>query len=340
MTQEWDLPADRDEQAALWCLELAEGELSPALREKLDAWLAKPDNHDAFQRAAAVWDMTEAIASMPEVLHMRSGAIDRYREATLRRWKKPPRIRWWVAGILAPLGAAAAGMAFWLAGPESKVFDTGIGETQVAMLDDGSRLSLDGDSSVQATFGDQRRALVLEKGRARFDVAHNPLRPFTVSVGDKLVVATGTSFSVEKLGAQVHVVLYQGRVAILRNVAEGAEGTAKLDLQRSDEEFLSPGQELTMPARGNGAQQISSIETGASWGKGQVSFDDIALPLAVERMNRYSKEPLVIADEAAGTVRVTGVFETSDNRGFLDALRQLNGVRAKWVDGKVQLTKP
>ena len=337
MNPDRDAHPNRDEQAALWCLELADGELSPVRRDELDAWMAEAANHDAFQRAAAVWDVTEAIASTPEVLHMRADAIDGYREATARRWNKPRKVRWWVAGILAPLGAAAAGLAFWLAGPQSRVFDTGIGETQVAMLNDGSRLSLDGDSNVQTTFDDRRRSLVLARGRARFDVAHNPLRPFTVSVGDKLVVATGTSFSVEKLGSQVHVVLYEGRVAILRNAAEG---TAKPASRRADEEILNPGQELTMPVSGNGAQRISPISADAAWGRGQVSFDDVALPLAVERMNRYSKEPLVIADEEAGKVRVTGVFDTSDDRGFLDALRQLNGVWAKRVDGTVQLTKP
>ena len=337
MNPEQDLLADRDEQAALWCLELADGDLAFSRRQELDTWLTDPVNHDAFQRAAEVWDVTEAIASMPEVLHMRADAIEGYREATARRWKNPRKARWWAAALLVPLGAAAAGLAFWFAGPERAVFHTGVGETQVAMLDDGSRLLLDGDSSVQTTFDERRRAIVLARGRARFDVAHNPLRPFTVLVGDKLVVATGTSFSVEKLGSLVRVALYQGRVAILRNASAGTSQPAS---QGSGEEFLNPGQELIMPASGNGPQQIIPVEAEAAWGQGQVSFDDITLPMAVERMNRYSREPLVVADEEAGKVHVTGVYDTSDNKGFLEALRQLNGVQAKRVNGKVELTKP
>ena len=330
---------DRDEEAAAWCLELADGDLPPERRIELDLWMQDPENHEAFQRAAEVWDITEAIGSTPEVVRMRAQALEAYRVASAARWSMPTRgnLRRGLWGLAAATAAVAAMfLVVWL-NPASEAYRTGIGKTQVAVLEDGSRLSLDADTEVKASFDSRRRSLVLNKGRAKFDVAHNPLRPFSVSVGDKVVVATGTSFSVEKLGAEVHVVLFEGHVAILdgngRAIRSGRQ-------QRSIDELLQPGSELTLPAVGDGAARVGQVDLSTSWRQGQVSFDDEPLPLAVERMNRYLSEPLEVADAGAASVRVTGVFEDNDPAGFVDALRQLSGVRAQRQGGRILLTRP
>ncbi|HKY80683.1 MAG TPA: FecR domain-containing protein [Sphingobium sp.] len=328
---------DRNEEAALWCLELSEGNLPPERRLELDRWMKDPENHEAFQRAAEVWDVTEAIAGTPEVVRMRSEGLERYRAASARRWKKPQSFGWRRWGMLASALAAALVMAVWLALPAMKAYQTGIGETRVAMLQDGSRLSLDADTQVNVSFDSKRRMLVLDRGRAKFDVAHNPLKPFTVVVGDKMVVATGTSFSVEKVGGEAHIVLYEGRVAVLdkdgQSITGSRQGTAM-------DELLKPGSELVLPAQGPGAASVDPVDLKTSWREGQLSFEDEPLSLAVERMNRYLSRPLVVADAEAARVKVTGLFDDRDSRGFLEAMRQLNGVQAEQRDGKVLLTRP
>ena len=328
---------DRDEEAALWCLEMAEGSLSPERRLDLDRWMTDPKNREAFQRAAEIWDVTEAVANTPEVLRMRSEGLDRYRDASARRWKKPPSFGWRQWAIAGGAIAAALVLAIWLAPPQMKAYQTGVGETRVAMLEDGSRLSLDADTQVSVSFDSKRRRLVLDRGRAKFDVAHNPLQPFSVAVGDKLVVATGTSFSVEKVGGEAHVVLYEGHVAVLDK--DGRAFTASRQRTAVDE-LLEPGSELVLPAEGSGTASVGQVDLKTSWRQGQLSFEDEPLPLAVERMNRYLARPMVVADPGAAKVRVTGLFDDSDPRGFLEAMRQLNGVQAEQRDGKVLLTKP
>ncbi|WP_333605280.1 FecR family protein [Novosphingobium sp.] len=330
---------DRDEEAAAWCLELADGELPAERRVELDLWIQDPENYQSFQRAAEVWDITEAIGSTPEVVRMRAQALEAYRVASAARWRKQGNGRWgrgfWT--FAAAAAVAAVFLVVWLMNPAADAYRTGIGKTQVALLEDGSRLSLDADTEVKASFDSRRRSLVLNKGRAKFDVVHNPLRPFSVSVGDKVVVATGTSFSVEKLGGEVHVILFEGHVAILdgdgRAVGSGRQ-------QRPIDDMLKPGSELTLPAVGRGAAHVGQVDLSTSWRQGQVSFDDEPLPLAVERMNRYLPEPLEVADTGAASVRVTGVFEDNDPAGFIDALRQLSGVRAQRQGGRILLSKP
>ncbi|WP_163071616.1 FecR domain-containing protein, partial [Acinetobacter baumannii] len=63
----------------------------------------------------------------------------------------------------------------------------------------------------------ERRALRLLAGRARFEVAKDPRRPFAVTAGDRMVVATGTAFSIELFRAEMRVVLYQGSVSVLED---------------------------------------------------------------------------------------------------------------------------
>ncbi|MEG3176669.1 FecR domain-containing protein [Sphingomonas sp. RB3P16] len=333
---------DRDEEAALWCLDLSEGRLPSERQLAFDRWRSDPENYAAFQVAAATWDTVEAVAGAPEIVHLRAGALDSYRRANLRRWQRlrPSRPLFW--GAVASLAAAILLMIGWSAMPAGRVFRTTIGERQVAMLEDGSRLSLDAASEVDATFDKQRRTLALVKGRAKFDVAHNPLRPFSVAVGNTLVVATGTSFSVERVGTETRVILFQGHVAILdtSGTAIPAPDGGAIDRQ------LIPGREVTIPdaAAPNAAvtdvasiRDISQDDTLA-WLGGQLSFDDEPLPRAVERMNRYQRDPLVVGNAKAAGVRVNGVFDATDPAAFLDGLRQVSGVRTERKGGKVFLT--
>jgi transmembrane sensor len=49
-------------------------------------------------------------------------------------------------------------------------------------------------------------------------------------------------------------------------------------------------------------------------------FDDEPLATAVERVNRYSAQPLVLADSQIGKLRISGVFHTNNVPGFVDTL--------------------
>src|SRR3546814_6222189 len=85
-------------------------------------------------------------------------------------------------------------------------------------------VSLDAATKVNVRMKEAGRQVELLAGRAKFDVAKDPQRPFTVAAGDKLVVAVGTSFSVELIDGQVRVILYEGQVEVRdRNSAVKAD---------------------------------------------------------------------------------------------------------------------
>jgi transmembrane sensor len=81
---------------------------------------------------------------------------------------------------------------------------------------DGSVVSpLDDRAVVRTREATPRRAVVaLERGGARFDVAHDPTRVFRVEIDDVAVEVLGTRFLVERVDARVRVSVVEGRVRV------------------------------------------------------------------------------------------------------------------------------
>ncbi len=329
-----DNQPDRHEEAALWCISLAEGELPPGEREAFDRWMQDDRNAAAFQAVVRTWETADSAAHLPEAIGMRSAALESYRTVHRRRWARRPATRfggarsWWAGGIAAALLLAVA--TPFMLGDSARPYRTEVGERRVALLDDRSRLSLDADSLVEVDMTDKQRELTLVRGRARFDVAKDPLRPFTVVVGDKMVVATGTSFSVEMIGKELRVLLYHGRVSVLDR---GDPAHARKELQ------MEPGQEMIAPIGARAKPTLVSFdpERSASWETGQLSFGDEPLALAAARMNRYSDRKLVLGDAKVAGVRVNGVFTAGDTAAFVEGVTRMNPVRAEYAAGQITL---
>ena len=139
------MPAAGDEAietAALWCIALSEGALSESEWAEFEAWLARPGHADLFQKATAVWQNSGAVADWPQVIALRTKALTQFRKANQRRWLPAPSRLTSISGLAAALLLAITLALFWHLDRPSE-YETGIGERQVAVLDDGSRVSLD-----------------------------------------------------------------------------------------------------------------------------------------------------------------------------------------------------
>lgn len=310
-----DSPPDTDprlDAAGRWCLRLAEGALGPEEQARFQAWLdADPENLRAFEDAVGVWRAVGETSLTPEVLGMRRDALHGFEAAKRERWGGAPgrRPARWIpaaaaAALLLVVGGAVA--ARLMLAPAD--YRTGVGERRVLVLRDGSKISLDAATEVKVRYTGHARRLWLERGRAKFDVAKDAARPFTVAAADKVVRATGTEFTVELLRGEVQVVLYEGHVAVLETgegakpeplrlagaAASGAKGPA---VPVEADEVLTPGRELTAPVKAATAE-VSPIDPvrSAAWEGGQLFFDHEPLATAVERMNRYSREKLGVGD--------------------------------------------
>jgi transmembrane sensor len=313
----------RLEAAGAWCLRLAKGALAPDDQARFQAWLEQdPENRHAFEDAVGVWGAVGEISLSPELLAMRRDALHGFEAANRVRWEKPRRelATIWryaatAAAVLVLVGVAGT-IGLSIRGEE---YRTSLGERRVVVLSDGSKISLDAATAVKVRYSGDARRLWLEYGRAKFDVAKNARKPFTVAAADKVVRATGTQFSVELLRGAVEVVLYEGHVAVFSTPAGAAPRPIQVAVREKvnagpspvEADLLTPGHELVGP-----------------------------ISASVAQVNRYSNQKLEIGDAKAGAVRIDGVFLAGDTDAFVEGVTGVFPVAVRdTADGKVLISR-
>jgi transmembrane sensor len=186
---------------------------------------------------------------------------------------------------------------------------------RVFVLADGSRLTLDADSTVTAAYAVDRRELTLTRGRAFFEVAHNPQRPFVVHAADRNVLDIGTQFEVQLGADRLRVVLVEGRVSV------DSVGSASSPIP------LRAGQQLVAQAGRTPVVSAANLQATLSWRGGMVTFQDTPLSAAVAELNRYGEDQLVVRDPRIGRLLVSGAFRAGDAARFGRILSQIHPVR-------------
>lgn len=309
------------EQASAWRLRI-EADAAVSESESFQAWFADPANRQAYARACATWDTFEDHLAAPQLLAIRRDALARARRASFQQFLPGRRRLAAIAAVF--LLACAGGIGAWRYAQLPAEYQTGIGERRVVMLEDGSRVSLDSNSSVSVRYTKSARLLVLERGRARFDVAHNVNRPFSVNAGSETVVAVGTTFDVEKLGPKVLVTLIEGRVVVK---STNGEVPQSLSTAAPKPVTMTAGQQLVASVAARPVISPASLPVATAWETGRLILNDEPLGEAVERINRYTDKPLAV-DPAVANLRISGVFNAGDVNAFVDAITSYFPVQA------------
>lgn len=321
----------RLQAAFAWRLRLQE---DPAAQQGDDyaTWMADARNRAAWADSALSWDAFAEHDAAPEVMNLRHDAVAYARRTARWRWLPLPTLR---QAAAAAIVAAAVGTAIFFAFRSPSTYETAIGERRVVALADGSRLSLDSDTKVRVRYARDVRALELDHGRARFDVAHDAARPFTVTAGDETVLAVGTSFNVERLESKVVVTLLEGRVVV--SAAEPKQITSQQAVAPSPRApvSLAAGQQLVVN-KTTPAVTTTNLQTASAWESGQLVFYDEPLGEAVARVNRYIETPVGV-DPAVRDVRISGMFLAADVVTFVDAITTYFPVEAKTSGGRTTL---
>jgi transmembrane sensor len=306
------------EAAAQWRLRLRDDPALASTADFLD-WIADPANYKLYQAVDAGWSQVGEFAASPELLDLRRDALGRAREQGAKRWLPHSNLRRMAAPIL--LAAAIGGGAAYFLMPEPGAYTTEIGERRVVALPDGSRISLDSNSGVQVHYSKTARTLELDRGRARFDVAHDVTRPFTVAAGPETVVAVGTSFNVERLGSKVLVTLIQGHIVVKSRVVASIGSILEPPLS------LAAGEELVASPDVKPSISQTNLQSATAWEGGQLVFKDVTLAEAVERVNRYTGKPVMV-DPSVAAIRISGVFNAGDVGSFVSAVTSYFPVQA------------
>jgi transmembrane sensor len=186
-------------------------------------------------------------------------------------------------------------------------------------LSDGTQVSLNANSRIVIQYDDRVRKVSLVKGEALFNVIKHQIRPFVVIIGDRKVVAVGTSFEVRRedpSGSAFAVTLVEGRIAIEPISSPDALPSESL----SGLKLLNPGERLRFDGRATEKKDSPAIERVTAWQRGQLIFDDSSLGEAAMEFNRYGSRRLSIEGPDLARLRVGGVFRISDPSSFAQAM--------------------
>lgn len=253
-----------------------------------------------------------------------------------------PFSRWYAMGTI--LGAIALlAISQMLVGTYGsgvgKIYETDVGESQTARLNDGSTIQLNTATVIRVHYTAGRREITLLQGEANFKVAKDTSRPFAVRAGSSTIVAVGTQFSVRRHGSSMTSVLVtEGKVALTHpGVRDRIIG-----LVRGFPETSGPSDFVSVAQRAvdrNGNFQLATlsadqIEAYEAWRDGRLALGDRPLNELVAEFNRYNKLQLVIASPEISSLRLGGWLPPTAINRLLQVLHDSHDIEASVAPGR------
>jgi transmembrane sensor len=315
-------PGERIEQEASQWLSARDARKPTADEETaFNYWLDADIRHRvAFLKIEASWQRSDRLrAARP---------LDREIDADLLRGHSP-RTHLAVAASLV-LALVVAGGLFLQEKLGWRHFETRVGDFSRIVLDDGSIIDLNTDSELRVRLGSDRREVRLLRGEGRFQVAHDPARPFVVRADDTDVRAVGTAFSVRlRDSAQIDVLVSEGRVAI---------ATARVP----NAPPLNAGDAAVLLSNRISVSRVEpqQLERRFAWTSGKLQFRGETLDEAVAEINRYNRRHLELADPALAQLRVGGTFNATDPESFAAALASSFGLKVESASPESIVLRP
>ncbi len=305
----------------------------PESLSDLATWLeADPRHAIAYAQVQDVWDAFDDHPITPDMLGFRRSVLSKA-ETTWRRRLAPAGIdrRAVVGAMAATLVAAIAAPLYYFSRSKRQTIVTGVGEQRVAQLSDGSKVTVDANSHLSVDLRPEVRNLRLVSGRAHFEVARDPDRPFHVAADANTVTAIGTAFSVEVRKKRIAVTLFEGRIQVA--------ATDAATRRRHVFDEVKPSQQLVLQRGNAGDPEYRTIDAHQelAWRESQLFFDQAPLDEVADRMNDYSEKKIIVDDKAAA-IRISGMYVAGQTDAFVDALEKVYPVRANLTDTGIVLS--
>lgn len=307
---------------------------SPQAAQAAEAELARwrslsAENSEATATAHRIWNAADAGALRGQLAMPPTAAQERQ---SRRR----------VVGLLGVAGFAAlagvGGRWYWQRPVYEAAPRTGQAQTLAHALPDGSTLDLAANTALEVTLYRDRRTVRLVRGEARFAIAHDAQRPFTVATDWGHVRVLGTVFTVSVRDGRMRLAVAEGRVAIWAHTQ--AAGLADAEAM-PPATILQAGEAIEADAQGLGTRSSVDVGEVADWKQGWLVFRNTRLPEALARWNDYLRQPLRLADDSSlREMRVTGSYRLQDPQAFLNGLAVMLPVRtARNADGTTDIAR-
>ena len=332
------IPEKASREATDWLIRLQEEPGDRETERAFRQWLA------ASPANAAAWSEMQYVADAFTETALPQGAawsafLERSRtkqprSGSRRGWAAPawgwPRLEGAVAALL--LIALLAGSVFFV-----DKFDadhkTGAAELRTVMLDDGSSVTLAPQSAVDVSIDADRRYAHLISGKAYFDVASDPGRPFQVETGDAVVTVLGTGFEVRQDGDETAISVGHGRVRVAPlNAPAAAHAFA--------DQVLTQGETLRIGATGEATKAKLPVWRIAAWREGRLIGQDTAMEKLVDELRDYYRGKIIITDKTFASLPVTGIYNLNNPASALKAVASAQNGRIRQITPWLMIISP
>lgn len=313
--------SDFDSQAAVWIEPMNRPVLDSALAADFDRWISQDPRHvESYARMARLWQ---------------SGALDTALEAGVPRndneadGKCAADEPWAGLGLATTartLRMAATAFAMVLvvsiglflaqgAFAPATAYSAARGEDRKIDLADGTRLHLSGGTELSVRLTPWSREVMMARGEAYFDVAHERMRSFVVDTGSASVTVLGTAFDINlRNNGEREVRVYRGLVKV-------AAGNGSWQVPAGEGVALA----------GTRVRSLGDVAgTQPGWLDGWFEAQDTSIEVLVEQANRRSERPIVLAEGGLGALLVSGRFQLDRPDEVLATLGAIHGL--EWQD--------
>lgn len=292
-------------EAGRWLARLGSEDVTEADHQACDRWRRADPHHEwVWQQMTA---LQNAFLSLPSHAS-RSDLLER--RGTLSRRQL---LGWGAVTLLSgALGYGGVRSGVWQR--QWADYASGVGETRVVVLADGTRLVLNTDSAVDVRFNETTRDLLLRRGEVLITTGASEARPFRVHAGSGVIRPLGTRFSVRLMGRATHVGVFEGLVEWRQSGA--------------DPVVLPAGRQATFAA--DGIAPVSTLPAGAAeWEHGRLIAERMTVAGFSAELARY-RHGLVDCEPEVAALRVTGVFPLTDTDQALAALARALPVKVTY----------
>jgi transmembrane sensor len=238
------------------------------------------------------------------------------------------RRRDFVGAVVAAAAIALVGTGAWTANIIAQKdvrtvhLETKRGQQLAVQLEDGSKLRLDGATSLDVRMAKAQRSVTLARGEAYFDIAHDAARPFVVRAGNSSTQVLGTAFDINVGSDGIRLAVYRGQVSF--GPAVSRDGSAPVLVPAGWRSHFR-GQLAYAPTRFDISQE--------DWRDGWIDTDAMRLSDVIEALNRRGGPVVLPPPPALAGLQLSGRFKLDDAHLLLDAIGSVNGFRVR-TEGK------
>jgi len=312
---------DMEARAAQFLRKHELGDWSGADQAALDSWLSQSMAHSVtYWRLKAAWARAARMTALQPA------------SASEAKRRNGPVFMGLAASIAAAALIAVGVYAYKSATPPGiQTYATDIGGRETVSFSDGTRIELNTDTAVRARMTTTERIVWLDHGEAYFQVRHDPARPLTVYVAGHRVVDLGTEFLVRDDANYLEVALLKGRARVAGDTEAKSQGPVT----------LSPGDVALATGNDMSVTRMSArdLQSQLGWRRGVLVFYHTTLADAVDEINRYNRQKLVIADPGAARLRINGTFPANNAALFGRVARVVLKLHVENKGGEIVISR-